>query len=245
MERVDVFFEPVRAFMFQLGAALPRLGMAVLVLIAGILLAKAVRFAIQRGLRAINFHIVTQRSGMDNFLQKGGTGIDTLGLFGLLAYWLVILAALVVAFNGLGLTNVTELIARVMWFVPKVIVALLVLAFGTYFARFIANAVQTYCRNAGYGDADMLGRLAQYAIMAFVVMIAIDQVEIGGAIVRQSFLILLGGIVSALALAFGLGGREWAAARLEQWWPTPRREPPPTATVWPAEGRSTRSRPPT
>src|SRR3990167_5577952 len=103
MDRVDVYLEPVRAFLHELGAFLPRLGVAIVVMLLGILLAKAARFAIQRGLRAINFHILTKRSGMDSFLKKGGTLIDTVDLFGLLAYWLVILIALVVAFNGLGL----------------------------------------------------------------------------------------------------------------------------------------------
>ncbi|MDO9004155.1 MAG: hypothetical protein Q7V20_11945 [Aquabacterium sp.] len=224
MERVDVYLEPVRAFLFELGAFLPRLGVAIVVMLLGILLAKAARFAIQRGLRAINFHILTKRSGMDSFLKKGGTLIDTVELFGLLAYWLVILIALVVAFNGLGLTHVTELLGRVMWFVPKVIVALLILAFGAYFARFVANAVYTYCENADIRDGDSLSRLARYAIMAFVVMIALDQMEVGGTIIRDAFLIVLGGIVLAIALAFGLGGREWAAARLEEWWPTSKRD---------------------
>ena len=67
------------------------------------------------------------------------------------------------------------------------------------------------------------GRLAQYAILTFVVLIALDQVNIGGDIVRQCFLIILAGLVFALALAFGLGGKEWAAELLERWWPRRRR----------------------
>ena len=224
MEKVDVLLEPVRAFLVQVGAFLPRLAVALVVLLVGFLLAKAARFAVQRGLRAINGHILTQRSGMDGFLQKGGTQADTASLLGVLVYWLVILAALVVAFNGMGLTHVTELLSRVMLFVPKVIVALLILAFGAYFARFVANAVVTYCRGVGVRDAQTLGALARYAIMVFVVMIAVDQMDIGGHIVREAFLILLGGMVLALALAFGLGGRRWAAAHLEHWWPAPTKQ---------------------
>jgi hypothetical protein len=53
----------------------------------------------------------------------------------------VILAALVIAFNGLGLTYVTDLLGKVVLFVPKVIVALLILAFGAYFAAFIGATI--------------------------------------------------------------------------------------------------------
>ena len=90
---------------------------------------------------------------------------------------------------------------------------------GAYFARFVGNAVVTYCKNIDMQDADVLGKLAQYAIMTFVVLIALEQVNVGGDIVRQSFLIFLSGVVFALALAFGLGGKDAAAELIDRWWP--------------------------
>ena len=223
MTDLDVLLEPLRVSLRQAGEFLPRLAIALLVLIVGWILAKVARFAIVKGLRAVNFHIVTQRAGLDGFLRDGGIAADTTEIIGLVIYWLVILGALVVGFNSLGLTYVTDVLGRVILFVPKVLVALLVLAFGAYFARFIANAITAYCRNVHIQDAELLGRLAQYAIVTFVVLIALDQVNIGGDIVRQSFLIILAGVVFALALAFGLGGKEWAAELLERWWPRRKR----------------------
>ena len=223
MSQFDLMLEPLRVFLVQLGDFLPRLALALVVILVGWFLAKAARFAIVKGLRAVNFHIVTQRAGLDGFLHDGGIGADTTEIMGLVIYWLVILGALVVGFNSLGLVYVTDLLGRVILFVPRVLVALLVLAFGAYFARFIANAITAYCKNVHMQDAELLGRLAQYAIVTFVVLIALDQVNIGGDIVRQSFLIILAGVVLALALAFGLGGKEWAAELLERWWPRRKR----------------------
>ena len=223
MSQFDLMLEPLRAFLMQLGDFLPRLAVALLVILVGWFLAKAARFAIARGLRAVNFHVVTQRAGLDGFLRDGGIGADTTEIMGLVVYWLVILGALIIGFNSLGLVYVTDLLGRVILFVPRVLVALLVLAFGAYFARFIANAITAYCKNVHMQDAELLGRLAQYAIVTFVVLIALDQVNIGGDIVRQSFLIILAGAVFALALAFGLGGKEWAAELLERWWPRRKR----------------------
>jgi len=219
MNKVSMLLEPVRVFLEQVGTFLPRLALTLVVLIAGWLLAKVARFAIVRSLRAVNFHVLTERAGMDAFLAQGGIESDTTDIFGLLIYWLVILAALIIAFNGLGLTYITELLRQVVLFVPNLIAALLILAFGGYFARFIGNTVIAYCRNVGMQDAALLGKLAQYAIVTFVVLIALDQVQIGGEIVRESFLIILAGVVFALALAFGLGGQRWAAGRIERWWP--------------------------
>jgi hypothetical protein len=223
MNRIDMLLEPLRVFLRQVGDFLPRLALALVVLVAGWFLAKAARFAIVKGLRAVNFHVVTQRAGLDGFLRDGGIESDSTEILGLLVYWLVILGALIIAFNSLGLAYVTDLLVQVILFVPRVMVAILILAFGAYFARFIGNAITAYCRNVHLQDAEVLGRLAQYAIVTFVVLIALDQVNIGGDIVRQSFLIVLAGLVFALALAFGLGGRDWAAEMLERWWPRRKR----------------------
>lgn len=219
MERVDLLLEPVRVFLVEVGTFAPRVLIAVGVLVAGWLVAKAARYAVGRMLRAVNFNVLTERSGVDAFLERGGVGMDAVGIMATLVYWLVLLASLVIAFNGLGLTYITDLLGKVVLFVPRVIVALLIIAFGAYFARFVGNAVEAYCSNVDMQDADMLGRLARYAILVFVVLIALDQVDVAGDIVRLSFLIVLGGIVLALALAFGLGGRERAAELLDRWWP--------------------------
>jgi hypothetical protein len=224
MEKVDMMLEPIRAFLAQIGAFLPRLALAVGVVLAGWLIARMVRFAVVKSLRAINFNVLSERAGMDGFLQQGGIQSDTTGIFGTLVYWLVLLAALVIAFNSLGLTYITDLLGQLVMFVPKLIVALLILVFGAYFARFVGNAVFVYCKNAGVQDAELLSRLARYAIVTFVVLIALDQANVGGAIIRQSFLIILAGIVLALALAFGIGGQRWAAEMLERWWPRQRKD---------------------
>lgn len=222
MENIDVMLEPLRALLQQVGAFMPRLALAVGVLVVGWLVAKAFRFSVVKALRALNFHVLSERAGIDGFLQQGGTDKDTTELFGWIAYALAILASLIIAFNSLGLTQVTDLLGKVLLFVPRLLVALLVVVFGSYFARFAGNAVQSYCRSAEISDGELLGRLMQYGVMAFVVLLAVDHLDIGGGLIQQTFLILLMGIVVALALSFGLGGRERAAALIERWFPRDR-----------------------
>ena len=219
MQNIDVMLEPLRALLQQVGAFMPRLALAAGVLLLGWLVAKAFRFSVVKALRALNFHVLTERAGIDGFLQQGGAEKDTTELFGWIAYALVILASLIIAFNSLGLTQVTDLLGRVLLFVPRLLVALLVVVFGSYFARFAGQAVSSYCRAAKISDGELLGRFMQYGVMAFVVLLAVDHLDIGGGLIQQTFLILLGGIVVALALAFGIGGRDGAAALIERWFP--------------------------
>jgi hypothetical protein len=219
MEPISMLLDPLRAFLTEVGAFLPRLLLAVAIAIAGWLAAKALRFAVIKALRSINFHILTERARIDAFLQMGGTTADTTAILGQLVYWLVIVTALVLACNSLGLAYVTEMLAKVALFVPRVILAVVILALGAYFAQFIDDTVVTYGRNVGLDEAALLGRVAHYAVLIFVILIALDQLAIGGDIIRHSFLIILGGVVLALALAFGIGGQRWAARLLDHWLP--------------------------
>ncbi|HET9748111.1 MAG TPA: hypothetical protein VGL52_02770 [Casimicrobiaceae bacterium] len=216
MDNVNMLVEPIRESLHQIGAFLPRLLLAIVVLVVGWLVAKLVRFAIVKALHAINFNVVTEKAGIDRFLSQGGADVDTIRVLGGLFYWLVILAALMIAFNSLDLAYVTDLLGRVVLFVPRVMVAVVILVFGAYFARFIGTAVTTYLRNLGAREASLMGRLALYAIMTFAIMIALDQLGLGD-IIRETFLVLVGAIALALALAFGLGGQKRAADLLERW----------------------------
>jgi len=219
MQSIDMLVDATREFLHQIAAFLPKLLLALVVVAVGWLFAKAVRFAVERALRAVNFNVLTERAGTDNFLKQAGMRGDTTTLFGIVAFWLVVLSALIIAFNGLGLTYITDLLGRVVLFAPKLLIAMLIVVFGSYCARFVGNAVQSYCVDAQIPDADVLSGIVRYVIMTFVVMIALSQVEVGGDIVQRTFLIILGGLMLALALAFGLGGKNWAAALLQRWWP--------------------------
>lgn len=219
MENIDVMLVPLRGLLFEIGNFLPRLGVALAVIVVGWLLAKGLRMGVVKALRALNFHVLTERAGIDGFLKQGGTEKDTVEWFGIIAYVLVLVASLIVAFNTLGLTQVTDLLGRVLLFVPRLLVALLIVVFGGYFSRFVANAVQRYLSAAGISDAEILSRIVRYAVMTFVLLLAFDHLDIGGGLIQHTFLILLGGVVFALALAFGLGARKRAAHLIERWFP--------------------------
>ena len=164
MDNVNMLVDPIRESLHQIGAFLPRLLLAIVVLVIGWLLAKLVRFAIVKSLRAINFNVVTEKAGIDRFLSQGGAEIDTVRVLGGLFYWLVILASLMVAFNTLDLAYVTDLIGRIVLFVPRVMVAVVILVFGAYFARFIAVALAMIlrARSRSSGNSSLLDQNSSF-----------------------------------------------------------------------------------
>lgn len=215
-QQVNVVLESVRSFSVELGMFLPKLIGAVIILVVGWLIAKLLHFIVVRGLKVVGFGVVTDKAGLDGFLKKGGVRKNTIEVLGLLVYWLAILVTLLTTFNALGLTVVSELFSNITQFIPNVIVAVLILTIGLYFARFVADAITTYTRNVGLEDSELIGRVTFYAIAIFVVIIALGQMRIGEGFLYSLFQILFAGIVLALALAFGLGGQKWAADKLEK-----------------------------
>lgn len=216
-QQVNIIVDSVRSFLVELGVFLPKLIAAVVILSVGWLIARVLLFAVVKSLRMLHFDVLTDKAGLDKFLRQGGFKKDTTAILGLLVYWLAILATLLITFNTLGLAVVSELVSRITQFIPNVIVAVLILAIGLYFARLVADTVVAYSRNVGLQDAEMLGRVTRYTITVFVVIMALGQIRIGEAIIYPAFLILFGGIVLAAALAFGLGGQKWAADQIEKW----------------------------
>jgi hypothetical protein len=214
MDQVSIVLEPVKYFTSQIAYFLPRLLLAAVVLVAGWLIAKLLYSGSVRALNMVNINALTEKAGINRFLVQGGIKRTPVEIIGVMMYWVVILVTLLVASNVLGLAVVSDLFSDMLQFIPKVIVAVLILTIGLYFARFISDIVYAYGVNIGFEDAEMIGRITRYAIVAFVIVIALGQVNIGNAILVPAFLILFGGVVLAFALAFGLGGREWAASQL-------------------------------
>jgi hypothetical protein len=218
MNQINVILESLKTFWTELGNFLPQLTAALLVLIIGWLIAKVLRRAFVKVLRLLRVDVAAEKSGVENFLLRGGVQFTTVTILGSLIYWLTLFMVLFAALNILGLQAAADIFNKIILYIPNVIVAIVVLIFGTMFAKFIQGISLTYLSNVGFEGAQLVSYLAQYAIVIFVVSIALEQLAIGGQVLVSAFQIAFGGLCLALALAFGLGGREWAARILEKMW---------------------------
>src|SRR5690349_25135606 len=109
MMDVNMLLESIRESLHQVGVFLPRLLLAIVIVLIGWLFAKAVRFAIVRALRAINFNVVTEKAGIDHFLSQGGWEVDPVRVLGAAGFRPVIVAALMCRPTRLGLPSVIVL----------------------------------------------------------------------------------------------------------------------------------------
>lgn len=197
---------------------LPNLALAAAVLVVGWIVARIGRRLTIRLLRLLQVDRLAEQAGMEDVLLRGGVRFTTVTILGNVLYWFVLFTTTMAALHLLGLEAVDELFRRIVLYVPNMFVALVVLIFGTVFGRFVRGVVFTYLNNIDVPGAEVISATAQAAVVVFVVSVALEQLHIGGQILVSAFQIAFGAVCLALALAFGLGGREWAAHVLERMW---------------------------
>jgi hypothetical protein len=198
-------------------AALPRIVAFIAILLVGWFLAGLIAKGVAALLRAVDFNDLARRSGFAGFVENTGARADSAGFVAAIAKWFVRLIALVVAFDALGLPAVSEVLQRLLLWLPNLVVALVVLVIGGLAANALGSLVQGASAQAGLGSPRLLGSVARVAVWAFAVIIAVNQVGIGATLVNTLFMSVMGAMALAFGLAFGLGGRETAARLLEQW----------------------------
>lgn len=216
MEQFDIFVDSLASFWRELASFLPQLVAALVLLFLGWMLAKVARSAVIRLLKTLQFDKVSEKSGLEAFLQHADLEISLSSILGNLIYWLIILVMIVTVANSLGLHMVAELFNKVVLYIPNVIVAILVLVFGTILARFINRIVFAWLNNVGFEGALTVSTFSEYAMMVFVFFIAMEQLQIANELLTAAFIIAFGAVGLAFAIAFGLGAKDWAAKVVEQ-----------------------------
>jgi len=216
MEELMRFLESLREFWLQMGAFVPQLIAAVVFLLAGWLIARLLRRGAIRFMKLLRLDVLAEKSGIEDFLIRGGVQYTSVTILANLLYWFIMLTVTLAVLSSLGLHAAAGLFNRFILYLPNVAVALLLLVFGSLFARFVRGVSRAYLNNIGLAGADLLSIVAQWAILLFAVSAALEQLAIGGQILVSAFQISFGALCLALALAFGIGGKEWAVKILEK-----------------------------
>ncbi|WP_332879260.1 mechanosensitive ion channel family protein [Massilia sp. S19_KUP03_FR1] len=199
-------------------AAVPRLIGFAIILIVGWVIASLIEKALVTVLHAARFNVLADRAGVADFLQKSNVKGDAAGTLGVIARWFVRLIALVVAFDALGLVAVSDILRQLLMWLPNLVVALVVLGIGGLAANAMAKLVQGAAAGGGVDRPNLLAKVARYAVWAFAVMVAINQLGIATSLINILLTATTGAVALALGLSFGLGARDTAAAVVRKWY---------------------------
>ena len=212
----NLIVQPVREMLTRIMAYLPVLLGALVILIVGWFVAKAIKRLVDWLLKVTRFDTLADKTGISEVLRKGDLKISAREVISGLVYWLIILMVLVMTVDALGLPKSSDVLAGLFAYVPKVIAALLVLVVAMFLASFVSGIVQTAAGNANLPSPEIFAGISRWAIIIFAVTISLGELGIATLLVTTTFNIILGGVCLALALAFGLGGKDTAARYLEE-----------------------------
>jgi len=212
----NLIVEPIRQMLTRIMAYIPVLLGALLILIVGWIVAKAIRRIVDGLLKVTRFDTLADKTGISRILRKGDLTISARELISRLVYWLIIIMVLVMAVDALGLPKGSDILAGLFAYVPKVIAALLVLVVAMFLASFVSGIVQTAAGNANMPRPEIFAGVSRWAIIIFAATIALVELGVAHLLVTTTFNIILGGVCLALALAFGLGAKDAVARYIEE-----------------------------
>jgi hypothetical protein len=205
------------AFTMIVGA-IPRILGFIIIVAIGWFVSSLLAKAVTGLLRAIRFDELMQKAGLSDFMNKMGTGIDSVGIIAGIVKWIVRVVVLLVAFDTLGLPAVSDVMRQLLLWLPNLVVAIFVLFIGGIAARAVGNIVRGATAEGGFSNPETLANISRTAVWAFAIVVAINQLGIATNLINTLFTGFVGALAIACGLAFGLGGRDLASRTLENWY---------------------------
>jgi hypothetical protein len=188
---------------------------ATIILALGLLVAMLARRAVAWLLDSFGFERLAVRIGASDMLRVSEMpGAQV--LVAKIVFWLVWIGFIVSAVDALQLQPFQGLVHEFFRFVPRFLVALLVLALGFLIGNFVWRATLLASVNAGVQGARLLSGALRLLVIAVAVVMALEQLQLATTVVLTAFAISFGALMLGLAIAFGLGGRDAARTLLER-----------------------------
>ncbi len=213
----------------------PQLIGAIVILVIGYIVAKVLQAVVGRLLQGIGFDGWMERAGIKRFFDRAQTHQTPAGILGRLVFWFVFIIAIVMATDALGIRQVSAVFSQLIAYIPNIIAAILILILASLLANFVAGLVR------GATGVDVLGTVAQVAIIVYAVFAALTQLGIAVQLTAPTFLIVLGAVALAAAIAFGFGAQGVARDIVERTY-NRRDQDTSSASVGSAEDPAIRSR---
>jgi hypothetical protein len=207
--------ETLGGFGERLAAFGPNVLAMLVILAAGLVAAGALHLVLRLLLPRLGFDGFARRLGLDLVLRRGGVDRPASAVLAAALGWVLLAVFVLLAIGALDLRFAMDLVSRTLSYLPQVLVAGALLLLGALVADFLRRSVLIAAVNAGLPSARLLAGAVRTALLILFAAMALEHLGVGRQVILVSFTILFGGVVLALALAFGLAGRDLARRFLE------------------------------
>ncbi len=217
-EEVNTISQTIIDSMDELWSAIilkvPTIGGALLVLVLGLIFSPILGNFAKRLVKLTKVDSLAEQAGLIEQAKNAGINLSISGLIGGLVKWFFLIVFFVAAVDILGWERLTDVLYSLLFFIPNVIVAVIILTVGLILAnwaeRLVVKKIEISKTPIAHGK--LMGKFARWAIIIFSLMTALFQLGIA----QQLIVILFAGMILTFSLAFGLGGRQKAAEIIER-----------------------------
>jgi hypothetical protein len=190
----------------------PRLVIAIIVFIIGWVISSIVAKAFEQVFRAAKIDKVLNSAGASQVLNRAGLTLDSGYFIGQIMRWFVLIIFLLPSLALVGLGSIADFLRYdVLVFLPRVIIAAIVLIIGTIVANALSRMILAGAKSMSISSAHMLASIARYAVWVFAFIIAFEQLGVNSAYMQIVFTGIIAMLSLGGAIAFGLGGKDHAS----------------------------------
>ena len=213
---IRLFVDPFLGAYDRFAGAIPTLAAALLLLLVGMFLARAVRTLIEVILGKIRLDDHTSRIGINEVLSRLGLGKSPTFALAWVAHWFILFLFIVSAANAMNMPVVSELLERFLGVLPSMIAAVLILFGGLLFGRLVAHILRNAAAANSIRGGSVVAAAAQTVAIGAAGIIALEQIGVRPQILIPTVQIFVGSIGLAVAIAIGLGAKDLAAEYLRE-----------------------------
>jgi hypothetical protein len=167
-------------------------------------------------IKALRVDEALRKAGVEDFLNRGGLNLNSGAFLGGLVKWFIMLVFFIGAFDVLQLSQVTLFLRDILYYIPRVIVVVLILIAAGIVADAMKKLVLSSAMSAEIASAGFLATVTKWVIWVFAILVALSQLGIASGFVQTIFTGLAVALSLGLGLAFGLGGQEAASRVIER-----------------------------
>ena len=195
---------------------LPNFLGALVIFLVGLVIAAGLSKIVEKLVDALKLDRLLEQFGLGKILERADLRLDSGRFIGVLVQWFFIVVTLLAVSDILKLEAFSDFLSQVLLYVPNIIIAVLIMLAGVVMAAFLAKLVRASVLAARLHSAHFLGALTKWSVLVFAFLAALSQLGIAGALVNTLIMGFVAMLALAGGLAFGLGGRDVAAAWLEK-----------------------------
>ena len=192
-------------------AFVPNIIVAIILFVVGWVVGEAVGAWIAKLIRSVKIDKVLEKLDLNILLQRAGYRLDSGKFLGTLVKWFIIVGFLVAALDVLQLNEVNAFLQQVLGYIPKVIIATVIMIIAAVLADVMQKIVIASAKAASVTSAELFGGITKWLIWIFAVVMALEQLGMMGPFLQIFMTGIVATITIAVGLSFGLGGKDAAA----------------------------------